>query len=361
VIGRDAAYPELKSSHTAPRLGRPFTDFKPPPAAPVWAAIEGLGRYHVLLAALELGVFDSLRGSDARDAASLAGQLGLSAPHLAALLDGVVALGLLDKVDDRYELNDTARRYLVSDGPACMAGLIPVAPGPQHNWTALADTVRRGRPARPIDDDPAAFYVPLVEGTFTTMLRTASRLDSKARYSTLPSARVLDLGAGGAPWAIAILSACERATAVVNDLDGVLDVARRKAAEHGVADRCEFRAGDYFELDIEPSAYDVVVLGHVCRAEGAEGAARLIRRAIDALRPGGRVIVADYFQDPERKLNPHAVLMGVTMMANTLNGFTFTTDEFGRWLRGAGFGELRLIEPIGFQQCIIGTKPLDRR
>ena len=361
MIGRDAAYPELKSTHTAPRVGRPFTDFKPPPAAPVWAAIEGLARYHVLLAALELGVFDALQGERGRDAGELADRLGVSAPHLASLLDSVVALGLLDKVGDRYELNDAARRYLVSDGPACMAELIPVAPGPLRNWTALADTVRRGRPARPIEDDPVGFYVPLVEGTFTTMLRTASRLDVKVRYSTLPAARVLDLGAGGAPWTIAVLSACERATAVVNDLDGVLDVARRKTAEHGVSDRCEFNPGDYFEIEIEPGVFDLVVLGHVCRAEGADGAARLIARAFEALRAGGRVIVADYFQDPERKLNPHAVLMGVTMMANTLNGFTFTTDEFGGWMREAGFEELRLIEPIGFQQCIIATKPVDRR
>jgi SAM-dependent methyltransferase len=357
VIGRDAAYPELKSTHTAARIGRPFTDFKPPPAAPVWAAIEGLGRYHVLLAALELGVFDALQGDEGRDAGALADHLGVSPPHLASLLDAVVALGLLEKVGDRYGLNDTARRYLVGSGPACMADLIPVAPGPQHNWTALADTVRRGRPARPIEDDPVAFYVPLVEGTFTTMLRTASRLDAKVRYSTSPAARVLDVGAGGAPWTIAILSACEQATAVVNDLDGVLDVARRKTAEYAVSDRCEFRPGDYFEIEVEPASYDVVVLGHVCRAEGAGGAARLIGRAFDALRPGGRVIVADYFQDPERKLNPHAVLMGVTMMANTRNGLTFTTDEFGAWLRGAGFGDLRLIEPIGFQQCMIATKP----
>ena len=41
-------------------VGRPFTDYKPPAAAPVWAVIEGLGRYHVLLAALELGVFEEL-------------------------------------------------------------------------------------------------------------------------------------------------------------------------------------------------------------------------------------------------------------------------------------------------------------
>ena len=104
------------------------------------------------------------------------------------------------------------------------------------------------------------------------------------------------------------------------------------------------------------------MLGHICRAEGADGAQRLIRRAFDALRPGGRLVLADYFQDPERKLNPHAVLMGVTMMASTTHGFTFTPDEFGGWLRATGFVDLRLIEPIGFQQSIIATRPsLSRR
>ena len=109
----------------------------------------------------------------------------------------------------------------------------------------------------------------------------------------------------------------------------MLDVARRTTAEHGVADRCEFRPGDYFEIDIEAGEYDLVVLGHVCRAEGADGARRLIHRVRPKhCDPAGGVIVADYFQDPERKLNPHAVLMGVTMMANTVNGFTFTTEQF---------------------------------
>ena len=356
---RDAPYPELKKTHTMAHSGRPFTDFKPPPAAPVWAAIEGLARYHVLLAAIELGVFDAARDAGSASADELADRLGVSSPHLASLLDGVVALGLLDKLGDRYSVNDTTRRYLVSDGAACMAQLVPVAPGPQHNWTRLADTVRRGRPATPIDNDPEDFYVPLVEGTFTTMWRTATRLGGIVRYAIAgPAPRVLDLGAGGAPWTIAVLSACPEGHAVVNDFDRVLDVARRTTTDHGVIDRCEFRAGDYFDIDIERESYDLVVLGHVCRAEGAEGALRLTRRAADALRPGGRVIVADYFQDPERKLNPHAVLMGVTMMANTVNGFTFTTEQFAGWLADAGFVEPRLLEPIAFQQCMIATKAM---
>ena len=353
---RDAPYPQLKKTHTMAHAGRPWTDYKPPAAAPVWAAIEGFARFHVLCAALELDVFDTLQELGPSTAEQVAARLSVSAPHLRTLLDGVVALGLLDQFGGEYELNDTARRYLVCDGPACMADLVGVAPGPLENWSRLADTVRNGRPARPIEDDPEAFYVPLVEGTFTTMWRCATRADSRIRYSSTPATRVLDLGAGGAPWSIAVLTACGSGSAVINDYARVLEVAKRKAEEFGVAERCEWRPGNYFEIEIEPAAFDLVVLGHVCRAEGPTGAARLIARAYDALRPGGRVIVADYFCDPEHKLNPHAVLMGATMMASTISGSTFTTDEFAGWLRDAGFVDLRLVEPIGFQQCIVASR-----
>ena len=353
---RDAPYPELKKSHTMAHTGRPWTDFKPPAAAPVWAAIEGLGRYYILLAAVELDVFDTLQRLGPAPVETVAAELDVPVDHLRSLLDGVVAQGLLDQFVDVYELNDTARRYLVSDGPASMAELIPVAPGPHENWTRLADTVRNGRPATPIEDDAAAFYVPLVEGTFTTMFRCATRADFKLRYSARPNPRVLDLGAGGAPWAIAILSACPEGTAVVNDLPGVLDVARVKTAEHGVADRCDFLEGDFHEVQLDDEAFDLVVLGHVCRTEGESGARHLIERAHCALRPGGRLILADYFPDIERKFNPHAVLMGTTMMASTERGFTFTHEQFAEWLRAAGFEALRLVEPIGFQQSFVATK-----
>jgi ubiquinone/menaquinone biosynthesis C-methylase UbiE len=264
-------------------------------------------------------------------------------------------------VHGRYELNDTTRRYLLTDGPASMASLVPVAPGPHENWGRLADTVRRGRPATPIEDDPAAFYVPLVEGTFTTTFRTASRADLKIRYSALAAPRVLDLGAGGAPWSIAVLSAVDEATAVVNDLPGVLGVAERKLAEHGVADRAELRPGDYHEIVIEDGAYDLVVLGHICRAEPVDGARRLVDRAFRALRPEGRVVLSDYFVNAdELGANPHAVLMGTTMVASTAAGRCHSHAQVSAWLAEAGFEAIRLIEPIGFQQAFVATKPAER-
>jgi SAM-dependent methyltransferase len=354
---RDAPYPELKKTHTMAHKGRPWTDYKPPPAAPVWAAIEGLGRYYILLAALELNVFDTLQTLGPSRVEVIAETLGAPVDHVRSLLDGVVALELLDQFADIYELNDAAKRYLVSDSPASMAELIPMAPGPHENWTELADTVRNGRPSSPIEDDAASFYIPLVEGTFTTMFRCATRADLKIRYSAMRAPKVLDLGAGGAPWSIAMLKGCPDGTAVINDLPGVIDVATAKTAEHEVAERCEFRPGDFHSIDIEPDMYDIVVLGHICRTEGAAGAQHLIARAFESLKPEGRLILADYFPDIERKFNPHAVIMGTTMMASTEKGFCFTHQQFSEWIRAAGFVELRLVEPIGFQQSFVATKP----
>lgn len=351
----DSPFPELKKTHTMARTGRPYTDYKPPAAAPVWAAIEGYGRFHVLVAALELGAFEALARDDARTGDELADELDVSAPRLTTLLEGVVALGFLEHHHGRFSLNDTAKRYLLVDGPASMVDLVPVSPGPLANWHDLTETVRTGAPPAPIDDDPAAFYRPLVTGTFTTIFRCASRADLQLRYSGLDAPRVLDLGAGAAPWSCAILAANPGATAVVNDLDGVVDLAETKLAAHGVTDRTEIRAGDYLDIDVEDGAYDLVVLGHILRAESDERVRALVRRAADALKPGGRVLIGDYFADRQRALEPHALMMGVTMMASTRHGRVFRYADLAALLRETGFEALRLVEPIGFQMVAVGT------
>jgi Dimerisation domain/O-methyltransferase domain len=353
----ESPYPELKATHTMARTGRPWTDRKPPPAGAVWEVIQGYGSYWMLVAALDLGVFDALRDLGPAPAEAVAEHVGASPPHLARLLDAMVTLCLLDRVGGRFELNDIARRYLASDGAATMAGLVAVAPGPLGNWAQLADTVRRGEPAEPIEDDPVAFYAPLVRATFPTQLRVATRADRQVGYSRLAAPRVLDLGAGGAPWTVAVLSACPDGSAVVNDLPGVIDVAAERLAVHGVAARAELRPGDFHTVPLEEASYDLVILGHVCRAEGAQGTGRLIARSVAALKPEARLLLVDYFADNDRKHNRFGVLMGATMVASTRRGTTFTHAEVHRWLRAAGFEAIRLIEPIAFNQIYVASRP----
>jgi ubiquinone/menaquinone biosynthesis C-methylase UbiE len=351
----DSPYPELKKSHTMARTGRPWTDVKPPPAAPVWRVIQGFADYWVLVAAIELGMFDALEPSAGTPRASddIAAALGLDPSRTEALLDALVAMGFVEEVaGGGLVLSDAAARYLTTDGAASMVELVAVANGPRDNWPALADTVRKGVPPAPVDDDPA-FYRPLVAATFPTQLRAATRLFARIGLSRRPGLRLLDLGAGAAPWAIAALQASEGSTAVVNDLPDVIELAEERLALLGLTDRTELRAGDYRTIELEHAAYDVVVLGHVLRAEGADGAPHLLARARAALAPGGQLIVADYFRGATRTANPFAALMGATIVASTRAGDTFTGPQLVAWLHAAGFARIRLHEPIGGQQAYV--------
>jgi ubiquinone/menaquinone biosynthesis C-methylase UbiE len=353
----DSPYPELKKTHTSAHNGTPWRDYKPPPSATVWAIIQGLPNYSILVAAIELGVFDALAGSGPATAEDLAGRLECSPAHLRSLLDSLAVLGLVDAGLSHYELNETAERYLTSAGAASMVELVGVAPGSRANWMALADTIRHGRVDDPIESDRAAFYRPLVAATFPTQRRVALFTARAIGFARGPRPHILDLGAGAAPWTVGLLEANAHATSVINDLDGVLDLAQVKAEEVGIGDRCSFRAGDFFDISIENGGYDVVVLGHVTRTEGTEGAPPLIDRAFKALKAGGTLLLADYFRGDEQARNPFGILMGTTMMANTVRGSTFTNGQYAQWLTAAGFAGIRLIEPIGAQFVYVASRP----
>lgn len=357
-MSTDSPYPQMKNGHTMARTGRPWRDFKPPPSGPVWAIIQGFGSYWTLVAAIELDVFDEIQRLGPTHVEPLATQLSVSVEHLAHLCDALVTFGFLDQVDDVYELTETAERYLCTDGAASMAPLVRVAPGPLANWERLADTIRTGRVGQPIEDDPVAFYGPLVEATFATQLRAAGRLGLKLGWSRRSGLRVLDLGAGRAPWSIAVLEQSPESTAVVNELPGVIDLAARTLEERGLTDRVELAAGDFLDIELAPGSFDIVVLGHVCRTEGDVRARALVQRAFDALRPEGELLLVDYFADNERKHNPFGVQMGLTMLANTTRGRMLTNAQVCGWLSDVGFENVRLLEPIGFTHVYVASRPL---
>jgi ubiquinone/menaquinone biosynthesis C-methylase UbiE len=347
----------MKKGHTMARKGRPWRDFKPPPSAPVWAIIQGFGSYWTLVAAIDLGVFDGVAELGPTNIDQLAARLHVSPPHLQHVCDALFTFGFLDQVDDVYELTETSERYLCTDSPASMTALVRVAPGPPRNWEMLVDTVRTGVVASPIEDDPPAFYGPLVTATFATQLRAASRLGLQLAWARRPGLRVLDLGAGRAPWAIAVLEQSPDSTAIVNDHAGVIELAAQTVAERGLGGRVEMRPGDFHHIELEPGSFDIVVLGHVCRTEGDDGARALVRRAFDALRPGGQVLIADYFADDHRSRQPFGVQMGLTMLANTRRGRVVTHSQAVGWLQASGFEHVRLLEPIGFNFVYVADRP----
>lgn len=314
---------------------------------PVWSLINGFTTYWTVVAAIRLGIFDAL-ASGPRESGDLT--RGCDARGAGALLDALVGLGLLARDSGTYALTPVSDAFLVTDRPASMRDLVVWSPGPSENWPALDETVLRGTPASPIDDDAAGtFYRHLVRATFPTQHAVAKGVAPRLGEPR----RILDLGAGGAPWAVALLEAFPSATATVNDLDAVVPDARARLQANGVAARAEVRPGDYLSVMIEPASYDVVVLGHLLRAEGDERAQALLARAAGALRAGGHLVLTDYFLADDRDGPLNALLLGVAMVASTRAGRARTESTVRSWLAAAGLPVIDAFEPVPSQRVLL--------
>jgi SAM-dependent methyltransferase len=169
--------------------------------------------------------------------------------------------------------------------------------------------------------------------------------------------RLLELGAGGAPFATAVLEADPSASVVVNDLAGVVGLAQARLDAAALGSRVSLLPGDYFSVDLAPRAFDVVVLGHVCRAEGDEGARKLVARAAGALAPGGVVVLTEYLVDDDRRGPAQALLLGATMLAATSRGTVATAAEALDWLRAAGLDAGPVTRPVPPTAVVLASKP----
>lgn len=333
--------------------------------AVVWEVINGYAAYQGLVAALELGLVDALAacGPDGATAAELAGAVGAAdADHVAVLADLLVSIGLLDADGRRYLLTPAAARFLVSSSPAQMRDLVRLSPGPQQAWQQLAETLRSGRPSTRVTDDPAAYLAPLVEATAPTQravaTATAVFLDAAGRLPAAPL--VVDLGAGSAAWSIALLAARPEARAVAVDLPGVAQTTRRLAADLGA--RVDVVEGDYLTVGL-PDRADVVVLGHVLRAEPPARARELLHRAFAVAGPDAVVVVTDYPRpapptdvETDRAATlaaaRHELTLALTMLAST-DGAGVTVDQLSAWAAEAGWHVSDRLEPLPRQYVFL--------
>jgi hypothetical protein len=125
-------------------------------------------------------------------------------------------------------------------------------------------------------------------------------------------------------------------------------------ASFGLADRIEFRAGDFF-VDPLPRA-DVVIMGHILHDWNLEQKCQLIASAYSALPPGGALIVTEAVIDDDRRANAFGLLMSLNMLIELPGGFDYTGSQCQTWMRGAGFRETYVEHLVGPDSMVVGIK-----
>src|SRR5262249_25376073 len=148
--------------------------------------------------------------------------------------------------------------------------------------------------------------------------------------------QVLDLAAGTGVWSLPMAQCNKNVKVDALDFAPILAVTKEYATKFGVADRYNYLSGGWQDVKLQAGHYDFIILGHILHSEGKELSQRMLKYCADALKPGGKLIVAEFFSNNEQTGPVFSSLFALNMMIVTTDGCVFTVSELQDMIKQAG-------------------------
>jgi ubiquinone/menaquinone biosynthesis C-methylase UbiE len=274
-------------------------------------------------------------------------------------LEALAGLGYLSKKGDRYGLEPIADAFLVKGKPSYMGDLVVTLGSLRVSWDTLTDSVRTGKPIATVDAEQAAreFFPKLVAGLFAGNYNSArvvvKSLSGKSKKSIK---NVMDVAAGSGAWSIPFAEAVPEARVTVVDFPEVTAITRQFAEKFLVSSQYDYVEANLREADFGRDKFDLIILGHIIHSEGEEWGKKLVKKSFDALRPGGKLLIAEMVPEDDRSHPWIPLIFGLNMLMLTSEGGVFTMREYRQWLKETGFTKVKVIEAPGPSPLILATK-----
>jgi precorrin-6B methylase 2 len=315
-----------------------------------------------LLSAVELGVFSELADGGALDSESLRQRLGLHPRSATDFFDALVALGMLERRDDRYANTPATDLFLDRAKPSYIGGILEMANARLYGfWDSLPEGLRSGAPqneAKDGEDFFEALYAdPARLAQFARAMSAISGGVAQAIAAKFPwrdHGSVIDVGCAEGAVPVQIALAHEHITGGGFDLPPIEPIFNANIARFELGERLRFTAGDFF-ADPLPKA-DVLVMGHILHDWNMDEKRLLLQKAYDALPEGGALIVYEAIIDDERRNNAFGLLMSLNMLIETPGGFDYTGADCRAWMQEAGFRESYVEHLVGPDSMVVGIK-----
>jgi SAM-dependent methyltransferase len=167
--------------------------------------------------------------------------------------------------------------------------------------------------------------------------------------------KFVDVGAAQGDLAVQIALANPHLTGIGFDLPPVGPIFDEYAEANGVSDRVSFQPGDFF-TEALPDSVDVITMGHILHDWDVDEKKMLVKKAYDALNPGGAFVVYDAIIDDDRSKNSFGLLMSLNMLIETPGGFDYTGAECIGWMKEAGFRDAYVEHLVGPDSMVVGFK-----
>ena len=346
-------------------LGQRAANEGTPPEVAFIQMATGYWVSKAIYVAARLGVADLLADGP-KAVEQLAAESGAHAPTLRRLLRSLAGVGVFrEDAAGRYELTPMAE-FLRADAPGSQRGFVlHVGESPSWMaWDGLLESVRTGESAfgrvHGLEVFPYYAAHPESNEPFNAAMTELSNVVSAAVVEAYDFSRfrvIVDVGGGRGALLAAILRAAPAARGFVYDQPAVVDGARATAAAAGVAARCGYAGGDFFES--VPAGADAHVLKWIIHDWDDERALRILRNCHRSLADGGRLLLVEAVV-PEGNGPSFSKQMDLQMLVMT-GGRERTAAEYRALLARAGFEMTDVIQtksPVSIVEAVkAGERP----
>ncbi|MCI4349940.1 MAG: acetylserotonin O-methyltransferase [Thermoplasmata archaeon] len=252
--------------------------------------------------------------------------------------DAMVALGLVEKHVDRYRNGPAAEAYLAGKSPTDLRPFLKFWDRISYpRWMDLESCIRAAKAVeldRPRSEEEARIFS---EGVAAATAGSARAL--LAAYDWTRHRRLLDLGGGTGSFLTTLLGAHPDLRGTLVELAATAAVARRSLRGHAVADRITILEGSFLELAL-PLGHDAVLLSNVVHVLSPEHNRELFHRIRAAVAPGSRLLIVDFWLDPDRTSPLFGALMSGEFLVLTGEGESYSAQEARDWLAATGWKAL---------------------
>jgi ubiquinone/menaquinone biosynthesis C-methylase UbiE len=314
----------------------------------------------IIGAAVNNRVFDTLE-SGAKSVEQVSKETGASQRGLRAIMNALVGLELLKKDrQQKYSLTPESAAFLLSNKQGSLAGFF--AMNATHlipDWLRLSEIAKTGAPAIALNQESRGpeFFSVLVENIIPMSYPAAITLGESLRLAKASTpVRVLDVAAGSGIWGIALAQQSPQVQVTAQDWTDMIPTTRRITKKFGVAGQFSYVSGDVMKADFGRD-YDLATLGHILHTEGEERSRALLKKVVNALKPGGTIAIAEWLVDDNRTGPLNGLIFAVNMLVHSEHGDTFSFGEIKSWLEEVGFKNIRKLDAPGPSPLVLATKP----
>lgn len=321
------------------------------PRAFIWEMLRAQWRFSALYAFVELDLAGALRDGPL-SVEEIAGRGGFDHSALSRLLRTAAGIGLVRSLragnrQVRYALTG-AGETLRSDAPRSMRSVVipQGAPDFMEAMGSLDEAVRNGKSPFAARFGSMYGYLeshPEARHHFDAHMATRSLSIAEgaaAAYDFSEIGTIADVGGGVGTVMATVLRANPQMRGILLELEPVVAEAAGHLAAHGVADRCELVAGDFFASVPVADAY---VLSNIVHNWADDDAVTILRNVRAAMPAHGRALLLDILLPEDDR--PHlGKELDMRMLALYDGAQERTESEYLALLAEAGLRPGRVIE-----------------